>query len=61
MRFLLRCLKCGHRYWRRGEDDPETNAVAINDRAGDSCPECGDGGYEIETHEYDEPEPDDVI
>lgn len=52
MNYLLKCLNCGEKYWRRGEDDPETNGYEITDSRGDSCPKCHGDDWEVIAEEF---------
>lgn len=56
MNFLLVCDSkdhfCGGEIWIRGHDEPDTNAVVLDDN--DSCAHIQAGDYYIKEHDYDE-------
>lgn len=53
MNFCFECTKCGERWWCRGNDDPDTNAVELTGSM-QACPECGSDDFEIIDREEDD-------
>ena len=54
MNFLCECSKCRERWWCRGNDEPDVNAIELT---GDqqNCPKCGSDDFVCIDQEYDEP------
>ncbi len=54
MEFKLKCQSCGHEYWRKGVDDPETNAWEITDKREGTCPKCESDNFICIDTRYDD-------
>lgn len=53
MNFHCECSKCSERWWCRGEDDPDTNAVTLTGKM-QVCPECDSDDFKIVDQEEDQ-------
>lgn len=68
MNYLLRCLACGATCWCRGDDDPDVNALTLDEDGRDWKPDanakvidttCQHEDLEVIDEEYPEPMPGD--
>lgn len=62
MRYKLKCRVCGQCIWIRGHDEPNVNALVLDDNDpnwNDGCEHINDGNCEYDVVDQEYPDDDD--